>query len=50
VSGAQANLMKVFARLFQKAAQVEGAKPSSLVATSETFLPPFFLVLFLAVT
>jgi len=31
--------MKVFARLFQKAAQVEGAKPSSLVATSETISP-----------
>jgi hypothetical protein len=33
--------MKVFARLFQKAAQVEGAKPSSLVATSEIPQTPF---------
>ncbi|MBQ5362913.1 MAG: hypothetical protein IIU63_06145, partial [Clostridia bacterium] len=32
---------KVLIKLFQKFAQVEGAKPSSLVATSETLFTAF---------
>jgi hypothetical protein len=35
-------LLEVFARLFQKAARVEGAKPSLLVATSKIPDTPFF--------
>ena len=38
--------MKVFARLFPKAAQVEGAQPSSPSAEGEILKTPFFWFFF----